>query len=275
MTEGVLVTGVACAFRVNGRRLRHVSGPAMHAAIGARLVGPTPVLATRVPDAAVEHFTAICHRLGIDASGVVGTRNEVEWSGAAVSDEDASVDVTGEPEPGLDAASAADWRGGLVVANTNPVIARRWIAHRAGAFTAIDMFHGWVRFLGNSCHDCIREADLVTLTAREAGMLASARPIALRDDAILVTKHGRDGVHVSAPGRSAWLPPPQVDHVRCDIGAGDLLLGALAAAASQVGPAHRFEAVVDAYDTIRPALALLLSSEDPDAFIDALAGGAA
>lgn len=267
---GPLVTGVACSFHVNGLRSRQVSGPVLYAAIGARLMGSTPALLTQVQDEEHRSFVGLCKDFGFDVTRVSRATSGVEWCGPAICGDGDVAHVNGEPEPILDAHSAIGWPGALIIANSNPAIARRWMNFRGQAFTAIDLFYGWIKFLPKTCWTCARDADLVTLTRQEAGMFKAHGSIPLRAGSIRITKCGPDGVYVEGHDEAVWLSAPIVRGVHCDIGAGDLLLGALATAAHASPPEARLQAVVAAYTAICPTLSLLLGSRDPDSFIDAL-----
>ena len=272
MKSEPIITGLSCSLTVDGRRMRHVTGPALYAAIGAHCIGARPSLVTKVPHFAFQQFYEVCRHLQIDPTRVESTGSEVEWKGPAINDDSETALIRGEPDINIESNVLSAWQGGLIIANMNPITARRWMDLRRDKFTAIDLFHGWIRFLKGTCLECIRKADLVTLTAHEASMLGSIGRLELNETGILVTKHGRKGVHVQGMDQAIWLPPPEIAFARCDIGAGDILLGALATAASQSSPENRFQAVIDAYLTITPTLHTLLDCRDPDCFIETFLG---
>lgn len=273
MTAGPMVIGLSCEFHVNGRCLQYVSGPALYAAIGAQYVGTQTTLNTSVPFNALNLFQGVCSSLGIDSSRVQGTDSKVEWIGPAVAGDDEVAQVVGDPSSIVNSFEIASWPGPIIIANTNPAEAIRWICKRGGGFTAIDLSYVWIRFLGRTCLDFVKHADLLTLTAKEAALLSSLGPIDLKHNAILVTKHGSNGVHVRGLEQEAWLPAPQVSHVLCDIGAGDLLLGSLSAAIAGFPPNERFKLLVDTYSQIEAIMCSLLESSDPDVFLDYLLAG--
>jgi hypothetical protein len=157
----------------------------------------------------------------------------LRWSSAAIRGATPGT-VVGDPRQWRDPVdtSVLDGRR-CALATADP----RWYApllrQSRPALVAIDVCGEWPSFCAPAIRDCVRHAHLVTITAVDYRRLPRTvlEGVRLGHDGgpALIVKNGGAGVHIRCRGATIELPAPPVRTLRTDVGAGDLLLGCLAA----------------------------------------------
>lgn len=158
----------------------------------------------------------------------------------------------------------------LVLLNGDPerhleLIRASW----AGVPILLDCYRDWLVVRRQAMAACIRASAVVTATEAELELMPADCRVAIADllgrGGILVRKNGAAGVVVEGGGEKRVLPAPDVGAVVTDVGAGDLLAGALATALPGAlgGGAVRVERTAAAYLAARPLLSELLAGSRP------------
>ena len=149
----------------------------------------------------------------------------------------------------------------LILVNADP----RWHlaflkASNPNRAVLIDLYAPWATLRRRELASCLAYATAVTGTAKEFSELTSecqyALSAAVERGALIVTKRGADGISIHDKFQKLSMPAPQIRRVRTDIGAGDLLAGALGAGFEN-GRAT-VEAFTSAYRKAEKALSALL-----------------
>src|SRR5262249_33428098 len=127
----------------------------------------------------------------------------------------------------------------------------------------MDIDAGWAASQSPALRQCLRRAQLVTVTRRDHERLPAdcIAGIGLGEPGgpALIIKSGPAGVTVLANGESVALPAPVVQQpIRTDIGAGDLLLGLLSARIALHSRPAFLETIEGAYREACPVVAQLL-----------------
>lgn len=131
---------------------------------------------------------------------------------------------------------------------------------------AMDLQYEWMRARPRETARAVELCDFVSGTDFEFEQLPAACMRALYDkETILLLKHGPRGATLNFGQASIDLPPPSVRSVRTDVGAGDLLFGALASAtASSDNKEDLLFELKDSYMASLPLIAALLESDGPE-----------
>jgi len=267
------ITGLVLRFSVAGCDGRPLGGPAVYAGLAAALSGHPAKLAVVVGSDLTEQESMLLDRIGSpSASRMVRQRSTPVWRGRALLG-DAREGAISEDLSPWSSPVLADAKGGLVCANADPSCLDRLIAATAPPWVAFDCHSAWLRVRREPLLKCLARSNLVTMTEHERDMLpreifARAR-LGEATGPALVVKKGARGIEIVVNGMRLSMPPPQIATVRCDIGAGDMLLGALAACLKGNDAVNLpgLEQIAAAYERCRPLLTMLLSAPDPAAFI--------
>ena len=129
----------------------------------------------------------------------------------------------------------------------------------------IDCYSDWQTIRQRELAHCLAAATIITATEAELdlmqGRCRDAIARTLTKGGILVRKRACEGVVLQSARASLALPAPDVAKVTNEIGAGDVLAGALALALITGPPT--IETVAKAYGRARPVVARVLSGEMP------------
>jgi hypothetical protein len=256
-----------------------LSGPAVGAAIGVRAAGARPELLVAIPDSHVGEARRFLRVL--DPTGrLVGRRREppLRWSTGPVVDEACRWTLAGDPRGWSGTCEPVELHGRIVVlANGNPYAYARMLKDAQPGYVAIDIDGCWVASQSSAIKECVRRARLVTITRRDHERLppgffagtGSGGP----SGPMLVIKAGAAGVELIAEGGRRVLPAPPVDGpVGTDVGAGDVLLGFLAARLGSTWVPPSLETLEAAYREATPVLSKLLRSAGFTRFADDILG---
>lgn len=257
-----------------------LGGPAIGAALGVRAAGAGPELLVAISDS----MPAGSRRLvdALDPPGRLICRRPappLRWTAGPIVAETRRWTLEGDPR-GWAAACEPDQVSGraLVLANGDPDPYARWLRSSQPGYVAIDVDGSWVASRPWAVNECLRRADLVTITRgdydRVPPDVLEGTGVGRRPGAVLVIKSGSAGVEIVAGGQRRALPPPGVDaRVGTDVGAGDVLLGFLAARLGSRAAPCDLEAAEAAYLDAGPTLSRLLQSRSFLGFADGLLEG--
>lgn len=271
-----LISGLVLRISIDSpNHTEALAGPLVYASIGYALAGVQAMalgaISSDVSDAelndleAVGVSTAQLSRQDIPSLKLV-TRGVLSETDAPALSGDAS-----RWAPTID-ASFFDGNT-LSVANADP----KWLSRLTYAvrptFLAMDLHRRWIAAYPNDVQECTQRCDLVSGTAREWEMLersSAGRPE--WENCIRVIKQGAKGIRVELGQDRCDLPPPEVEQVKCDIGAGDLLFGFLSAFMVSRPPHDRgrLSDLADGYMSIRHIIGQLLAAESPSVFLAAM-----
>jgi hypothetical protein len=183
-----------------------------------------------------------------------------------------SYQIRGDPALWRGSTSVPKEVNKLVLANADPAWYAQLLAHsRRDSQVFIDIHSQWIKFRPSETLSCLRAANVVTLTESELQLLPRQvvvqAHLGLQGGPALVIKYGASGCLVRANGREAIVPAPVLLRPAShDVGAGDLLLGLLAAHCP-FKPEIEVEDLVLAYERSMPFLAQFLSCDAPLAFL--------
>ena len=253
-----------------------IVGPAIGAALGVACAGASPELLISLPrdlDSEAVRFVS-----KLDSAGRLITpvsRPPLKWFSGAVRGEETSATFEGSPQEWPAPAAFVDLAGHmLVLANGNPLHHIELIA-RKPARMAMDIDAGWAFAHPHRINTCIKAASFVTVTAKDYKRLSSqvtlGTGLGKPGGPAVFVKRGGEGVILEHAGTRRQLPPPSLPHpVSNDTGAGDFLLGFIAAKVRQ--GAITIDALENAYVESLPYLAVLLTHESFHQFADFAVG---
>lgn len=166
----------------------------------------------------------------------------------------------------------------LVLANGDP-------AEHAAVLAAVPLttavcvdLHGeWFGVRAREVAVLLARADVITVTEadwrRLPRLCLSGLRLGYAPLPVLVVKRGPEGVLIRSGGVEIALPPPlPPEMVRCDLGAGDLLVGCLAAELAEYGKEVDAHRVAKAYRLVSATVASLLAEPHPADFLAKLLG---
>jgi sugar/nucleoside kinase (ribokinase family) len=251
-----------------------LGGPALAAALGARLLGGRVRLLAAVPAELGPAEQQLLRRLDPEGAFLRPLPfAALRWVGARVQGDNGRAEVVGDPVAWRAEPPYPDLRGRtLVLANGDP----KWYAQllQAGRprFVALDVHGEWVlAHRAAALQACLSRAHLLTITRRDFEALPSqvlpGVRAGRRGGPALVVKDGARGVRLHADGQRRDRPAPPVARVLTDVGAGDLLLGALAAALAPGPCPPGLDDLTRAYDRCAPTVGALVGSEDWPSFV--------
>jgi sugar/nucleoside kinase (ribokinase family) len=272
MNGPLTVAGMPMRMQVRaGREIhRYLGGPVFGAAVGAAVHGAdVTLMAALSAEDASEPLVRLLDRAGdlVDELPVPPLR----WSGPT---------VCGEGSPAAVEGDACAWRARTdpavldgqrcALANADPRWYARLLRYCAPRFAAIDLSGEWLSFCAPAVRECLSRVHLVTMTEADHRALPRTALEGVRlgyhGGPALIVKRGHKGVVVRCGGVTTELAPPQVAHVRADVGAGDVLLGCLAAQLGAPADGLRSPEVCEAYQSSTGTVARLLSSASFEEF---------
>nr|WP_315250263.1 hypothetical protein [uncultured Duganella sp.] len=250
-----------------------LSGPAMATALGVASCGEQVRLLVAVPQAASASALRLLRAL--DADGVLWHRRPqapLRWHTPAVIGTRRRWQLDGDPRGWSAEAPPAALAGRvLALANGPPAAYAAMLASAAPRFTAFDLDARWAPSQPAALAACVRLADLLTLTRTDyqnlpPGVFAGSGA-GQPGGPLLIIKDGANGAILLADGKRLRLPPAAIGGpLRTDVGAGDLLLGALAARLGRLPAPPTPDDCASAYHATLPLLARLLGSASLIAF---------
>jgi len=160
----------------------------------------------------------------------------------------------------------------VIAANGDPYWLMTTLSKGAPKFLAIDLHIAWIRSRRTSLQYCIEAADFVSGTIEEFGVLEEVN-IRPRPNCVKVIKNGNRGVTVADEVAMIRLPPPKLQApLKCDIGAGDFILGLLVGTVVRRGLVDTPSAgsFATAYEQCVDHLLMLLNTGGPAEFYRAI-----
>jgi len=256
-----------------------LSGPALGAALGAAAGGAPVRLMVAVPE--VANGTALRLLRALDPEAAFWCRLPLvplRWHAPAIVGTGRRWQIEGDPRAWSATAPAAALAGAiLALPNAPPAAYAAMLEGAQPRFTAIDLDARWAPSQPAAFAACARRAQLLTLTRADQlslprGTFAGSRA-GERGGPVMVVKDGADGVDILAGGGRLHLPAPVCNGpVRTDAGAGDLLLGFLAARLGPLTAPPTLDDCAGAYLAALPLLSRLLGSGSLVDFADAQLG---
>lgn len=250
-----------------------IGGPLLMAGLGLRWAGVRTLLFGAVSSFHSQDELLLLRSFeGGIANLRVLRKAPLEFSTPRLLGTSSTYQISGDPALWRGSTSLPQGLRKLVLANADPAWYAQLLAPgRENLQVFFDIHSQWLKFRPSETLSCLRAANVVTLTEDELRLLprqllAQARLGSPGGPALLI-KHGASGCVVRANGREASVPPPVLSRPAShDVGAGDLLLGLLAAHS----PSEReleVEDLVLAYERSMPFLAQFLSCDTPIAFL--------
>lgn len=255
-----------------------IVGPAIGAALGAACAGASPELLISLPRGLGQE--AIRFVSGLDPAGrrtTLVNRPPLKWFSGAIRGEETSATFEGSPQEWPAPATPASLAGHmLVLTNGNPLHQIDQIA-RKPARVAIDIDAGWSFAHPRPINACIKAANFVTVTTGDYKRLPSlvtlGTGLGRPGGPAVFIKRGAEGVILEYEGIRRQLPAPSLPRpVTNDIGAGDFLLGFIAAKIGLQKHAVTIDALENAYVESLPYLAILLTHQSFHHFADDMIG---
>lgn len=250
-----------------------LSGPAVATALGVAAAGEPLQLLVAVPQQADAGALRLLRAL--DAEGTLWRRlplPPLRWHTPAVIGTQRRWQLHGDPRGWSAEAPAAALTGRvLALANGPPAAYAAMLLSASPHFTAVDLDARWAPSQPAALATCVRQADLLTLTRTDYHSLPpsmfAGSSAGQPGGPILVIKDGPRGVDILAHGARLHLPPAPLDGpLRTDVGAGDVLLGALAARLGRLPTPPTLDDCATAYLAALPLLSRLLGSASLMAF---------
>jgi hypothetical protein len=242
-----------------------LTGPALLAAVAARIHGAQPHIVAGLPLDLQPDDGALLEAVdpGLPFARPV-PRPGLKWQGPAILGESGEAKLIGSPEVWRVAVSPAVGEGqDLVFANGDPEWHAAVLQRCRPRFVAMDIHGDWIPHRAAALDACLRRSNLVTITERDLARLPPTLRVELEQPQgpAVVIKRGAKGVTIMAGGERSDLRAPDLQGaIRQDIGAGDLLLGALAASLTRVDGPVPLAGLCNAYVEVRPLIARLITS---------------
>jgi hypothetical protein len=275
----IVVAGLALRIMVDDAGKRPLlGGPAITAALGAsRHGGPVHLLAALPSDLSAADLDLL--RL-VDPGSVALPR--LPWPALTIMappvlGERRIPRVVGDPTVWRVAWSPAEIDGRpLILASADPQWYIDLLVSCRPRMIMMDIHGEWAAYRARALNTCLRRADLVTITEQEYAALPKEVLHGVRlgfaGHQVLILKRGARGIRILSDGARRDLPAPAVPlGIQSDLGAGDLLIGALGAALSRAALPWTVEVVQHAYEEVCPSIALLLTSASFDDFVARIA----
>jgi hypothetical protein len=247
-----------------------LTGPVVAAGLGASLRGRDVRLLAAIPGDATSCDREFIRQVDPEGQFLSPVAERpLRWAGKRIVAETGAWEIQGDARRWR-APLPPEARSGmpLVLANGDPAWYAELLTSARPSFVAIDVEAAWAPYRGEALNTCLTRANLITVTATDLRLMPKrvwrdVRAGHRGAPAALLIKHGREGISVLADGRKRDLPPPTApDRVVTDVGAGDLLLGALSACLSREAGPLSLDAVEGAYRGAIPILAELLHEGD-------------
>lgn len=265
----IFISGLTMRFRFSGSPVdTQIAGPAVYASIGCAALGGKPwihaAMSSDVSRTELDELQRLGVRLDVlerreSPSLVLETPLRTSASGSfKLSDNPLVWMPSKEADVGPDDI--------LFASNGDPEWLRRTIGKRRPGFLGLDMHVSWATIRPVAMDHCLRCADFISATEEEFSTISQETLADLRHRrAIIMRKRGAAGVSIASGWQECELPSPAVIEVVSDIGAGDLLFGAMAtAAAREFGqPERHLSTFCQAYEQVKCFVATVLLSSGP------------
>ena len=250
-----------------------IGGPLLMAGLGLHWAGEKPFLLGAISSSHSAGDLTLLSNFESGASNLrVLQRAPLGFSAPRLLGASSGYQISGDPALWRGSTSVPKEVNKLVLANADPAWYSQLLAQSRGSSQVfIDIHSQWIRFRPSETLSCLRAANVVTLTESELQLLPRQvvvqAHLGSQGGPALVIKHGASGCVVRANGREAIVPAPVLSRPAShDVGAGDLLLGLLAAHCP-FKPELEVEDLVLAYERSMPFLAQFLSCDAPLAFL--------
>ncbi len=250
-----------------------IGGPLLMAGLGLRLTGQKSFLLGAISSSHSAEDLALLSNFESGASNLrVLQRAPLQFSTPRLLGTSSAYQISGDPALWRGSTSIPKEVNKLVLANADPAWYAQLLEHRReGSQVFIDIHSQWIRFRPSETLSCLRVANVVTLTESELQLLPRQvvvqAHLGSQGGPALVIKQGASGCVVRANGREAVVPAPALSRPPShDVGAGDLLLGLLAANCPFKSELE-VEDLILAYERSMPFLAQFLSCDAPLAFL--------
>ena len=271
----VFISGLAMRFRSSPAAIEtQIAGPAVYACAGYAMLGGKPSMLAAISNDVSRTELDALECLGIDVDGLEWRkRPSIVLETPFRSGDSKSFKLSDNPLLWMPADTVRlEPTDVLFASNGDPEWLRRTIGRCRPRFLGLDLHATWALIRPVAMDACIRSADFVSATEEELSLIPSGALADLRDrNAIVMCKKGAAGVSICSGREQYALPSPTVSNVVTDVGAGDLLFGAMAAAAVPCEEADsRLSAFCRVYEQAASFVALLLQSNGPSELLSRL-----
>lgn len=275
----VLISGLSIIFsnpKVDDE-VKQVLGPALYTAIGSKIFSEArPGLLTTISQ---DYFSSYCQLLNILDIGnefiSTTSRSQMQWISKNVMSFYGLGTLTDNPlHWSYQTDKTLPNNLPLFFSNGDPLLLNYLLDKINPCFLSLDLYHQWIGFRKAEIESLLYRTDIICGTEKEFSMLSKSVDALTsnNEERIVIIKRGKAGISIKYKTSVINLPPPQVDSVTCDIGAGDILFGCVSMGYylakeqfSNIG-----ESIIRAYNLAVPLLKLLLSSKSPNIFINRL-----
>jgi hypothetical protein len=246
-------------------------GPVVLAGIGARIHRSAVRLLTLLPAdlSQVDKQVISC----IDPIGNLCSPSvlpAISWVGPAVSSRKSKPRILGNP---------AQWHVNLcaetlncraiILTSADPKGYIDILSKVQRSFVSLDLQSDMILNRSKILDECLRHIDLITVTEHDLAAIPRhfiSNYINSVRNPFLIIKRAERGITVRHMGNMIDLPAPEITVLRNDVGAGDLLVGALTA--EIIGKKeYTFRGVCEAYHKCTSTVARLLSASHLEMFI--------
>lgn len=274
-----VIAGLSMQMNTDGGNNGYVlGGPAIYAALGIRHAGLAARLVTAIGNDLDEQANALLRFIDPDPVRLTTmlARPMIAWNSPAILGDHGKGKLTDDPArwrampSTMDALKAQP----LILANGDPEWHQSLLAAARPSLVFMDVHMEWLRFREKALNVCMQQANVITITEAEY----KALPVAARsggifsgDNKALVIKRGSLGITILANRESRDFPPPTPCRLGTDVGCGDFLIGLLAghalSSSEPVSALLSVDRLGDAYLASLAALATLIESDSPSAFV--------
>jgi len=268
----VFVCGLSFRVRIASFQAM-IGGPAIYSALGVLNTGISPQLITAFGNNLTTDDRRVIDAIDPQAYSryPVKPMPMIEWRSSAILGETGKGQLSADPEQWTkvpEIGEVADTTI-LVLANGDPVVYSKLLAVVKPTLIFMDVYSEWLKYRSKEVGECLRKADVVTMTEREYSLLPKLALSGItfgQDNKILVLKRGAKGVSIVVSGEVHDLPPASPSFVYSDVGCGDFLLGLIAGEFVKnrhtEPPMPLSKLVIDAYIHALQPLAHFMESSD-------------
>ena len=251
-----------------------IGGPALYAATGMRLMGIRSRMMAALSHDLSEDERSVIELVSCDDRCITLLNSpSLNWYSENVLGNKGNGRLDGMPAVWKSEKNFSLLNGAVtVLANGDPAWYYPLLTKTQPRLTLMDFNMNWLAVRGEELRQCIRYADIITITRHEYHSLGKhffATFLAQKNKFLLV-KAGSHGTEFISAGERELLPPAKPQTVTMDVGCGDLLIGLLAGSLSGQltrSDALAFQQVKAGYLAALPWIATLLESASNESFI--------
>lgn len=277
MINNPIISGLSIKFDVGITSTPDLLGPALYAGIGAKIIGKSPDLITTISEDDMDFFFPLLEKLNIGSNFVTTiNRKPLLWKGVKVQNNQFLGNISDSPNLWCNYDLKKIPLGKpLFLANNHPKFNLFLVEQFKPSFLAIDLYKPFIDLYKKEIEICLQKSNLIMGTEFELACFSSIfiKNCLENPHTIIVCKKGPRGVDILNLNNVYHFPPPHVNKVLCDLGAGDLLFGALSASYANIffdSFDNHIEKISNSYNQITPFIALLLEEPSPDHFFHSI-----